>query len=780
MVASLHKRIRKELKMKKKFLYVLCLGILTISLTGCVKYNATMNIKSNKSMNFSIISAIDTSIFKDQEIVSEEERGELEKRGFIVSDYEEDSMKGVIVSRKIKNIDAISSIDNVEYSLSKVLDDESSDTNIFKVKKGFLKNTYTATFTFNASDSNLGNTLDTTEETDNEWTTTDEEWSWETDTENLPDFSNALSSSMDLSFNVNLPYSAKSNNATNTNNGNKNLSWDLTSDSVNKIEFEFELYNFLAIGIIAGAVICFVLLIIQAAYLIMTTGRESREDKHAGKVVLRGFDKFPTELWFLIYVLSIGASALFVWIAMQTEYDYKGRTALSYISSMGELRTVLIGVLSSVIFGFVFMQLTLSFARRIKAHNLRSRLYVRGLYKRLMLWVKSKKSADRLMIYTAAYIVIEILLVAYIAIRCYRGAQGETESVLIGEILFVVMWVVTIAAMRRISSDIKKLEDGVARITEGDLDTKVEINSRTSIFRELARGVNHIGDGLKTAVETSLKDERMKTELITNVSHDLKTPLTSIINYINLLKRESMPTPAARHYVEVLDSKAHRLSQLTEDLVEAAKATSGNIELNMMPISFDELMKQALGEFEDKFAEKQLTVVAAYPKTPVVVLADGRRLFRILDNVLQNAYKYAMERTRIYVELYQADGTVCFVMKNISAAQLNISAEELMERFTRGDSSRTTEGSGLGLSIAKDLTRLMEGSFDLELDGDLFKVILTFPEYQREEMTEQKPDVQESVVQNVEDAGADKETEAPEVEIPEASKDAVEVPEEAV
>lgn len=513
--------------------------------------------------------------------------------------------------------------------------------------------------------------------------------------------------------------------------------------------------------IIAGAVICFVLLIIQAAYLIMTTGRESREDKLAGKVVLRSFDKLPTELWFLIYVLSIGASALFVWIAMQTEYDYNGRTALSYISSMGELRTVLIGVLSSIIFGFVFMQLTLSFARRIKAHNLRSRIYVRKLYRRLTLWVKSKKSADRLMIYTAAYILIEIWLVAYIAMRCYRGAQGEVESVLLGEILFAVMWVVTIAAMHRISSDIKKLEEGVHRITEGDLDTKVEINSRTSIFRELARGVSHIGDGLKTAVETSIKDERMKTELITNVSHDLKTPLTSIINYINLLKREKMPTPEAAHCVEVLDSKAHRLQQLTEDLVEAAKATSGNIELNMMPLSFEELVKQALGEFEDKFAEKNLTVVASYParksgahtasdknaantenrealeqseaerisEGAAMVMADGRRLFRVLDNVLQNAYKYAMEGTRIYIDLVNENGRVSFTMKNISRAQLNINADELMERFTRGDSSRTTEGSGLGLSIAGDLTKLMNGDFSLELDGDLFKVMIVLPEY---------------------------------------------------
>jgi signal transduction histidine kinase len=208
----------------------------------------------------------------------------------------------------------------------------------------------------------------------------------------------------------------------------------------------------------------------------------------------------------------------------------------------------------------------------------------------------------------------------------------------------------------------------------------------------------------------------------------LKTPLTSIINYIELLKGEEMPTPEAAHYVEVLDAKAQRLRLLTEDLVEAAKATSGNLELSMMPLAFDELMRQALGEWEEKLAQRQLQVVADYPKEPIMVLADGRRLFRVLDNVLQNVCKYAMQGTRVYVGLCRKDGQVEFVMKNISEAQLNIQPEELMERFTRGDSARTTEGSGLGLSIAKDFVRLQGGELEIVLDGDLFKVVIRFPE----------------------------------------------------
>jgi len=282
-------------------------------------------------------------------------------------------------------------------------------------------------------------------------------------------------------------------------------------------------------------------------------------------------------------------------------------------------------------------------------------------------------------------------------------------------------------------ADIRVLSRGVSEIASGNLDYKCQINRKLSAVKGLASGINHIGDGLKKAVGTSIKDERMKTELITNVSHDLKTPLTSIINYINLLKDQKMPNEESEHYVEVLDVKAQRLKQLTEDLVEAAKANTGNIELELMPLAFDELMRQAVGEFEDKFATRDITVLTSYPKEPAMIMADGRRMFRIVENVLQNAYKYALEGTRVYADLEKQEGKVRFVLKNISAAPLNISPEELMERFTRGDSARSTEGSGLGLSIAKDLTKLQGGDFELQLDGDLFKVMVTFQEQPMQE-----------------------------------------------
>lgn len=474
--------------------------------------------------------------------------------------------------------------------------------------------------------------------------------------------------------------------------------------------------------ILLGAVLTFILLMIQAASLIKTTGRR---DKEHNEVILNWYDKFHSEIWLLIYLGVLAGSILLTLYVMRRVSSFYTISKYGYRSYGYDMQILLNGILSTIVFGFSFMQLTLSFARRIKAHNIKSRMLVVELYH----WVGKRSGEQRIKIYVWIYILVEVLFLAYI----YYYDMWDSLIVIL---FFALMWIIALFAVGRVSADLKELREHIEKTREGDVDTEVKLQYSSSIFNDLAAGINHISDGLKKAVEKSLKDERMKTELITNVSHDLKTPLTSIINYINLLKSEKMPTPEAEHYVEVLDSKAHRLSQLTVDLVEAAKATSGNIELNMMPISFDELVKQAFGEFEEKYEEKKLEAVITYPdkkdREMYKVMADGRRLFRILDNVLQNAYKYALENTRVYIEIFNVDGQVKFVMKNISKAPLNISADELMERFTRGDSSRTTEGSGLGLSIAKDLTRLMGGSFDIELDGDLFKVIITFPQLKSE------------------------------------------------
>ena len=227
-------------------------------------------------------------------------------------------------------------------------------------------------------------------------------------------------------------------------------------------------------------------------------------------------------------------------------------------------------------------------------------------------------------------------------------------------------------------------------------------------------------------MEDSVKNERMKTELITNVSHDLKTPLTSIINYVDLLKRENPTDPKIQNYIAVLEDKAQRLKTLTEDVVEASKASTGNISLELTELNFVELIHQVIGEFEEKFQEKNLTLVVHFDEEEAMICADGRRLWRVLENVFGNVTKYAMENTRVYAEVNVQKPEVRFSLKNISSQPLNITAEELTERFVRGDVSRNTEGSGLGLSIAQSLTELQGGEFKVYVDGDLFKVTIIF------------------------------------------------------
>ena len=245
----------------------------------------------------------------------------------------------------------------------------------------------------------------------------------------------------------------------------------------------------------------------------------------------------------------------------------------------------------------------------------------------------------------------------------------------------------------------------------------------------LAEAVNNIGDGLLQAVDDSTKNERMKADLITNVSHDIKTPLTSIINYVNLIKREKIENERVQGYIRILDEKSQRLKQLTEDLVEASKISSGNVKLDIQTIDLVELVYQTSGEFNEKFEQKELTIVTKMPRNPVLIQADGRQLYRVIENLYNNVAKYALEKTRVYVEITNDDRQTVFSIKNVSERSLareNSNAGDLTERFTRGDVSRTTEGSGLGLSIAKNLTVLMGGFFDISVDGDLFKATITF------------------------------------------------------
>ena len=270
------------------------------------------------------------------------------------------------------------------------------------------------------------------------------------------------------------------------------------------------------------------------------------------------------------------------------------------------------------------------------------------------------------------------------------------------------------------------LRKGARHMAQGNLNYQIDTRYLYGCFKEFAVQLNSLAGAAQVAAERQMKSERMKTELITNVSHDIKTPLTSIINYVDLMKK---PHSEEDHdaYLDVLDRQSQRLKKLIDDLMDMSKASSGNVTIEVGPVDVVEAVNQALGEFADKLARANLTPVFRHPDFPVIMQADGRLVWRVLSNLLNNAVKYALPDTRLYIDLMVLQGNAVLAIKNISRDQLNMDAEELMERFVRGDTSRNTEGSGLGLNIAKSLVELQKGQMHLMVDGDLFKVTLIFP-----------------------------------------------------
>ena len=315
---------------------------------------------------------------------------------------------------------------------------------------------------------------------------------------------------------------------------------------------------------------------------------------------------------------------------------------------------------------------------------------------------------------------------------CVLGGQSLLSLLIVetyseGFFFFLVMAALDaalVAGAAWLSLQLQQVRDMGAALAAGDLEAQLDTEKMYFDVKRHAEDLNAIGVGMNKAVEQRLKSERLKTELITNVSHDIKTPLTSIVSYVDLLKKEEL-SPTAGEYVAVLDRQSRRLKKLTEDLVEASKASTGNIAVQLEPIVVNEIIHQAVGDYDEKLAAGRLEVIVNTYEGNLMALADGRLLWRVLDNLLSNVCKYAMAGTRVYVDLIARDGHVVLSIKNISRDPLNISADELMERFVRGDASRHTEGSGLGLNIAKSFMDLMGGGFALSVDGDLFKAELT-------------------------------------------------------
>ena len=274
---------------------------------------------------------------------------------------------------------------------------------------------------------------------------------------------------------------------------------------------------------------------------------------------------------------------------------------------------------------------------------------------------------------------------------------------------------------------LRRLQNGGRKLAQGDLSYQISEKGLAPDLKEHARNLNHISDGMSLAVDERMKSERMKTELITNVSHDLKTPLTSIINYAGLIAEEPVDNPKVTEYSEVLVRQSERLKRLIEDLVEASKASSGAIDIELAPCDAAVFLTQAAGEYEEKLEKSDLALITKIPEDAVYILADSRRMWRIFDNLMGNICKYAQPQTRVYLTLEETPDAAVISFKNTSRDALDISEEELMERFVRGDASRSTEGNGLGLSIARSLAELQRGTLSVSIDGDLFKAVLTFP-----------------------------------------------------
>lgn len=482
-----------------------------------------------------------------------------------------------------------------------------------------------------------------------------------------------------------------------------------------------------------------IFLISIAVLLLMAVGSglQSGRTETDQEIHFRKIDRLPLELTILmdlflwIIFLAFGMYAThFINFASETGYSKKGFQGL-FQSEMSFV--CLLGLCFCLIGGLLLTWTVRHYARRAKGKNPGGSLIAKGLKNlgvRSKTFYENRKENGKLIIRYVLFIVINVIL-GGLAIRGIGYDYGYSYitrplRTLICGILWLAFVIYTLYRLLMMTKGREEIKRSIKEISNGNLDEPINLDGMSPYNKEIAEGLSHVKEGLKAAVEAEMKHERLKTDLITNVSHDIKTPLTSIINYVDILKRKDIQDPEIREYIDVLDRKSARLKQLVEDLVESSKISSGNITLDMQKIDLGQLVLQENGEYEEKFEARNLQLICTVPEEPMHIYADGRRMYRVIDNLYNNAAKYSMPGTRIYADVRMENGQVIFTVKNISENPLNISADELMERFVRGDVSRSTEGSGLGLEIARNLTTMQKGTFAISLDGDLFKVTITF------------------------------------------------------
>ena len=451
----------------------------------------------------------------------------------------------------------------------------------------------------------------------------------------------------------------------------------------------------------AAFLIPFLVIIIIALVpvIVLGVGRTAKQDG----IKLNWYDKILIELAALIAILIAGIGACFT----------------ISVNGVSNLATLVLAI-TIMAFGLfiIYLACILFFetvVKRLKTHTFLKTTIIYWLYIKIKELLDEVKITKRFILYFIIFIIANLIC---FAIMWSDGFPGIILSIILYAVVYGLI-------SKRLKSYVK-IEKAINDLYQGNTDIELEENEFVKEMKNMASQINDIAGGLSNAIDEKLKSERLKTELITNVSHDIKTPLTSIINYVDLLKKEGMDGEKAKEYLDILDSKSQRLKKLTEDLVEASKASSGAIKLNMEKLNVNELIKQVSGEFEDKFKARKLEEIITFPENALYIKADSRYMYRVLENMYSNISKYAMEGTRVYTDIIEKDGRIVIQLKNVSKQKLNLSVEELMQRFVRGEASRNTEGSGLGLSIARSLTELQEGNFNIYLDGDLFKVTIEF------------------------------------------------------
>lgn len=446
-----------------------------------------------------------------------------------------------------------------------------------------------------------------------------------------------------------------------------------------------------------------VLLLTMIIYLVWATGHEKGKDK----IEISGIDKVPYEILISIVFFALGIFISLGVASVETMIPQKMLIPLIVISYLGTYGSLALGTATTI--------------KRLKAKSFWHSFLMYKMYawikekaKKFFKVVSDKNSSKRkITIFYWGFIILSGLI--FLA-----TASG------VAVLLLLVFWAWVYILMLKYIEKVDKINQALKEIYEGNPNVHLEKEELTGVLKQMAEYINDIAGGFTNAIEQSLKSERLKTELITNVSHDIKTPLTSIINYVDLLKQEDIKDEKIKQYIDILNQKSLRLKKLIEDLVEASKVSSGNVKLNIEVIDLKELLAQTMGEFEDRFENKNLKIDIEMPDEEVKIKADNRYMYRVIENLFSNITKYSIDNSRVYISLTKQNDRIKLEIKNISKDKLNISPDELMQRFVRGDKSRYTEGSGLGLSIAKSLTEMQGGKFDINIDGDLFKVIIEY------------------------------------------------------